>query len=182
MVDRIGAFRDIVPVTSRANDPPAPPVPVPKPEAPGVKWSKVSTFKYKLPLFDTVYDPNAPDGAGSTVKDAPKEVYETRVESLANAVMWKTQDYDEIHTVIETGGTTTTMVTAETWTEAWVLLGTETIKEINGFTMSADGSITERFKSVEIERYLHITFKKRATTPQKRNVTHKYGELPPQNG
>lgn len=179
MADRIGAFRQIVPVISHTNDPPIEP-PVEGPEEPGISWSRQSAFKYTLPFYDVDphNDPTMPKGM--RIKDAPKHEYVTRVERLAPAVEWKTMNYMVKNTVIQGDGSTSVFDSiAETWREMWFLLNTETVQEIMGSIRYANGSVIEKYRTVEIERYLHVVFTKRPSTPNVSTDENTYGELPP---
>lgn len=179
MGDRIGAFRQVIPVTSKANVPrnTAPLEPPPESE---ITWSKQSNFKYSTLEIDPVpAGGGVRFGSGATVKHPARIEYETRIESFPSAVMWITEDYQvRFHgTGPEPEHNFDNMATQEYWTEAWYFLGSEQQQEIVGYTATRYG-VTERFKSREVEYYIHLTFKHNAI-PRKQGVFHKYGELPP---
>jgi len=168
MADRIGAYRNIIPVISRPN---APPDTTPEPETPDgtIRWSKTSTFHYST----LEIDPPKPGGkVGVTVRHPPIHVFETRIEEFPAAVMWKTEEYDVL---IHTGGGS--LLTNEAWVEAWCLLTSETQKEIIGYTAYKGGQIQERYKSREVEYYAHFIFDKHSL-PRRKGIYHTYGELP----
>ena len=176
MADRIGAFKNIIPVTSRPNVPPST-EPTPEPPEPGITWSKEAKFKYSTLEVDPL-----PKGGktGFSLKGSDEHRYETRVEELPAATMYVTEDYKYTFRDHFPAIPVEFQILEETWREAWFFLGSETQKEIIGYTSNGVGGIVERFKEREVEYWLHLTFKK--PTPNLQGVKHKYGELPPVGG
>lgn len=174
---RIGAYRQIIPVISKPNVPREQPPPQ-EPVQPGIKWSKQSTFKYSTLEIDPV--PVGTRFGGSAVVKHPARIkFETRVEDFPEAVMWRTQDYQwhlKVSGFLDPELNFEQMVTDEVWFEAWYFLGSETQQEITGY-QSSGGDVTPRFRSREVEYYLHLRF--RNNVPNKVQEFHKYGELPP---
>lgn len=170
MADRIGAFRNIVPVISRANEPPTPVVP-PAEEEPGVRWSKTSTFKYDPKDYNIDVNDQRKKSSGVTVINSPKHKYETRVERLAAPAMYKTRNYDAKTSDI-------TFTTLETWEEMWFLFLTEVQQVVVGSISHSNGSVTELYQTQEVEYWIHMHFTKRPSTPRMTVGTTRYGSIP----
>lgn len=176
MADRIGAYRNIIPVISKPNViPDSSPEPVPD-EGPGASWAKTATFRYST----LEIDPPKPGGSsGVTVKHPPKHEFETRVEEFPMPVKWKTREYDFLITIRGFGDPpdSDSLTTLEHQTEGWYFLGTETQREIIGYTSFGGGRVQERFKTREVDYYLHLIFD--VAVPREGIAEHTYGELPP---
>lgn len=170
MADRIGAFRNIIPVTSRANDPPTPVVP-PNEEEPGVRWSRTSTFKYDPKDYNIDVNDQRKKSSGLTVIDSPKHRYETRVETLAAPAMYKTRNY-------EAKAGDIVLIPLETWEEMWFLFLTENQQVIVGSIDHGNGNVTELYQEQEVEYWIHMHFTKRPATPRLTTGTQRYGSIP----
>lgn len=175
MGQRIGAYRQLVPVTSKPNVP-RDDTPVPEDNEPGVTWATTAKFKYSTLEVDPL-----PAGVGfggsATVTHAPQIRFETRVESFPSASMWITEDYKyRFHTNGFGVDDVDEMHIGEVWSEAWYFLGEEDQNEIVGFTFTRYG-VTERYRTRPVEYWLHLTFKNSVVNRQ--GTFNKYGELPP---
>jgi hypothetical protein len=175
----IGAFSGIVPVTMRANTPPAKtPKRPPDPDV-GARWGRASTFIFSGANPEPTVERPVPPAP--FVRNSTKHKYETRVESIPSPAFTQFGLYNpsfEDYFTKTQGGTLSTQGRFEADGEIISYecdLGIEAQQEIAGFTAYPDGSVVERYKTINVHRILSITLNKTPPSPLPGGLGHTEG-------